>query len=62
MLALDVFAASIRYLKDELLRRVTIAVKDFRPTDVHWVITVPAIWEDSAKQFMREAALGVCFV
>jgi len=28
-------------------------VKD---TDYHWVLTVPAIWEDAAKQFMREAA------
>ena len=24
--------------------------------DVHWVLTVPAIWDDAAKQFMREAA------
>jgi len=24
--------------------------------DYHWVITVPAIWVDGAKQFMREAA------
>jgi len=24
--------------------------------DYHWVITVPAIWTDGAKQFMREAA------
>ena len=59
MLALDVFAASIRYLKDELLRHMTDAVKNFKPTDIHWVITVPAIWEDSAKQFMREAAIKV---
>jgi len=25
-------------------------------SDYHWVLTVPAIWEDAAKQFMREAA------
>ena len=25
-------------------------------SDVHWVLTVPAIWSDAAKQFMREAA------
>ena len=24
--------------------------------DIHWVLTVPAIWNDVAKQFMREAA------
>jgi len=28
--------------------------------DVRWVITVPAIWKQSAKQFMREAAYQVC--
>jgi hypothetical protein len=27
--------------------------------DVRWVITVPAIWKQSAKQFMREAAYQV---
>jgi hypothetical protein len=26
------------------------------PDDVKWIITVPAIWSDAAKQFMREAA------
>ena len=25
-------------------------------SSVIWVITVPAIWDDSAKQFMEEAA------
>ena len=24
--------------------------------DIRWVLTVPAIWSDAAKQFMREAA------
>ena len=27
---------------------------------IRWVITVPAIWSYSSKQFMREAALKVC--
>ena len=29
--------------------------------DIFWVLTVPAIWDDSAKQFMREAAVNVSF-
>jgi hypothetical protein len=29
--------------------------------DIHWVLTVPAIWKDNAKQFMREAAQQVFF-
>jgi len=24
--------------------------------DISWVLTVPAIWSDGSKQFMREAA------
>lgn len=27
--------------------------------DILWVLTVPAIWSDQAKQFMREAAIQV---
>jgi hypothetical protein len=27
--------------------------------DVRWVVTVPAIWKQPAKQFMREAAYQV---
>lgn len=33
-----------------------IAGYNIEENDVTWVITVPAIWRDSAKQFMREAA------
>ena len=30
--------------------------------DIEWVLTVPAIWNDPAKQFMRQAAEKVsCF-
>ena len=30
--------------------------------DIHWVLTVPAIWSDAAKQFMREAAIKVSVI
>ncbi|XP_052807091.1 heat shock 70 kDa protein 12A-like [Mya arenaria] len=56
MLALDVFAAAIQFLKDHLLARLKNRSNDFRPTDIDWVLTVPAIWEDAAKQFMIIAA------
>lgn len=41
---------SFTYDKQEYGRRVELQ-------DVFWVLTVPAIWDDSAKQFMREAAV-----
>ena len=47
-------------LQDHLLQKVQGAVKDrVNICDVTWVLTVPAIWTDSAKQFMREAAQQV---
>ncbi|KAL3859667.1 hypothetical protein ACJMK2_009875 [Sinanodonta woodiana] len=56
MAAIDVFSLSIRCLKNhmtEMLKKQGTGVKD---TEIHWVLTVPAIWSDAAKQFMREAA------
>ncbi|XP_060578454.1 heat shock 70 kDa protein 12A-like [Ruditapes philippinarum] len=56
--AQTVFALSIKYLKDDLLEmsQKRIADDGIRSSDIHWVLTVPAIWNDAAKQFMREAA------
>jgi len=32
---------------------------DIAVEDVRWVVTVPAIWKQPARQFMREAAYQV---
>lgn len=62
MSALIVFAESIRYLKDQFLQNTQVQGLKFDPNnDIHWVLTVPAIWTDRAKQFMREAAKQVSF-
>jgi len=34
-------------------------VSGIEQSDVMFVITVPAIWNDASKQFMREAAIKV---
>ncbi|WAQ99096.1 HS12A-like protein [Mya arenaria] len=58
MSAMDVFAACIRYLREHLMFLCQEkSGARFLERDVHWVLTVPAIWDDSAKQFMREAAV-----
>ncbi|KAI8510869.1 hypothetical protein Bbelb_117850 [Branchiostoma belcheri] len=58
--ALDIFAHAIRYLKDHMLEaiKLTVSADDvtLRNDDIRWVLTVPAIWDDRAKQFMRQAA------
>jgi len=33
--------------------------RDIQDEDITWILTVPAIWRDSAKQFMRRAATRV---
>ena len=55
------FSHSIRYLKDraiEIIREVT-GDEGYNAMDIQWVLTVPAIWKNAAKQFMREAAYMV---
>ncbi|XP_060567544.1 heat shock 70 kDa protein 12A-like, partial [Ruditapes philippinarum] len=56
--AKTVFALSMKYHKDDLIEisKKRIADDGIRNSDIHWVLTVPAIWNDAAKQFMREAA------
>jgi len=59
-LAVDVFAHSLTYMKKHLLRAVSAHLGyDPHPDTVRWVLTVPAIWDENAKQFMREAAYKV---
>ncbi|XP_052803344.1 heat shock 70 kDa protein 12B-like [Mya arenaria] len=57
MPALPVFAMSIRYLRNHFLEAVEKQTAGVEETDIQYVLTVPAIWDDSAKQFMREAAI-----
>jgi len=60
--AIDVFSVSIRYLKDHLLCTCQKEAPDIRESDIRWVLTVPAIWNEPAKQFMRESAVQVCLL
>ena len=59
--AITVFAESIRFLKDHLLERMRKRIASIKDTDIDWVVTIPAIWEESAKQFMILAANQVLF-
>lgn len=61
MPAMYVFSSAIRFLKDHLMKSLAEMMHDVRDGDVKWVLTVPAIWDDAAKQFMREAADQVIF-
>ena len=56
--AIDVFSMSIAELVDDMVTAGGKTVADkLDKDDFHIVLTVPAIWSDAAKQFMREAAI-----
>jgi len=60
VLALKVFAHALRFFKEHCLQELS----DQSSTrivneDIRWVITVPAIWRQPAKQFMRQASYEV---
>ena len=56
MEAVKVFAAAIKFLKDHLMKQLKQRIDTILEQDINWVLTVPAIWNDGAKQFMKEAA------
>lgn len=62
LMAMEVFAHSIRYLKDHLLQNLSLDQREpheLNINDIDFVLTVPAIWDDTEKMFMHEAAVMV---
>lgn len=59
MKAMDVFSICIKYLKDAMLSEMNLQLAEGKiiENDIDFVLTVPAIWGDEAKLFMREAAV-----
>ncbi|KAM9378056.1 LOW QUALITY PROTEIN: heat shock 70 kDa protein 12B [Phaethornis superciliosus] len=57
MQALEVFAHALRFFKQHAVQELREQCPSLPERDaIRWVITVPAIWKQPAKQFMREAA------
>lgn len=61
MKAIEVFCSTIRYLKDQLMTDYKNQATGVQESDIMWVLTVPSIWDDKSRQFMREAAEKVKF-
>jgi len=51
---------AIDYMRTHLMNALKKQVSEINESDVLFVITVPAIWSEASKQFMREAAFAVC--
>lgn len=55
--ALEIFAYALQFFREQAMKELSDqAGSDYSASDVRWVITVPAIWKQPAKQFMRHAA------
>jgi len=62
MSAMKIFSMAINYMRNHVIDSLKRQVTDIEQADVMFVLTVPAIWSDASKQFMREAAIAVsCF-
>lgn len=61
--AILIFSAALKYLADKLVKFMFNTMyfqKDTISTDnIQWVLTVPAIWKQGARHFMRKAAYKV---
>lgn len=62
MPAMKVFSACISYLRQHMTDACNSRHVDIEDDEIQWVLTVPAIWTDGAKQFMREAAIRVLYL
>eukprot|EP00095_Tigriopus_kingsejongensis_P010174 maker-scaffold202_size261857-snap-gene-1.23 protein:Tk10174 transcript:maker-scaffold202_size261857-snap-gene-1.23-mRNA-1 annotation:"hypothetical protein CAPTEDRAFT_166803" len=57
MSAIEVFSHTLHYFRNHALKELSDALgSKVLMEDARWVITVPAIWRQQAKQFMRESA------
>ena len=54
--AIEVFKHAINYFRGLMLSTIDKKGLGVKEENIKWVITVPAIWSDPAKQFMTEAA------
>jgi len=59
MSAMTIFSMAINYMRKHLMELLMKQLTAIKQSDVMFVLTVPAIWSDGAKQFMRVAAISV---
>ena len=53
---MKVISESLKYIAQKALEKLTEQVGKVVKTKVRWVLTVPALWSEEHKFFMRKAA------
>ncbi|CAC5418983.1 unnamed protein product [Mytilus coruscus] len=56
MLAIDVFSGGIKYMKEHLFTHFEERIPMLMDGDIHWVMTIPAVWHNTAQMFIRKSA------
>ena len=56
LLAIEMLGLSIQALKRHIQKLLDNEGTNIKPHEIKWVLTVPAIWPDNAKQFIRSSA------
>ena len=59
--AVDVFAMALKFLKDKAVEQIHKS-SHLPNKKIQWIITVPTIWTDVAKDIMRQAARKVSVI
>ncbi|KAJ3366267.1 hypothetical protein GGF32_006716 [Allomyces javanicus] len=54
--AVVVIGDFLRFMFEKVCSVLQDKFAEFRPESVHWALTVPAMWSDRAKHYMRKAA------
>lgn len=53
---------TLKYICEQALQKLKEQVGKVIPSKIRWVLTVPALWSEEHKLFMRKAAFeaGIC--
>ena len=54
---MTVISESLKYIGAKALEKLSEQVGKIVKTKIRWVLTVPALWQEEHKQFMRKAAV-----
>ena len=52
---MKVIAESLKYISEKGLEKLSEQVGKVVSTKIRWVLTVPALWSEEHKHFMRKA-------
>jgi len=53
-----VISESLRFISEKAIEKLTEQVGKVNKNRIRWVLTVPALWTEDQKQFMRKACLS----